>query len=223
MGFQEDCRGKVPSSSHYISNTYYPHDLLLSMLILILWLRYCLSDFSTVKSLAAVSLLYSLKGSHYSQPKLKGQTASPFLQGRSEVKSLSLVRLFATSQTAASQAPLSMEFSRQEYWNGLPFPSPGDLPDSGIELRSPALQVDALPSKPSGKPKNRAVGCHSLFQEIFPTKGLNPGLPHCRQTLYHQSYKLSVILLHGKFVSSFPSIYLFSYLSISIQIHGYVF
>ena len=44
-----------------------------------------------------------------------------------------------------------MEFSRQEYWNGLPFPSPGDLPNPGIEPRSPALQADALPSEPPGK------------------------------------------------------------------------
>ena len=50
------------------------------------------------------------------------------------------------------QAPLSMGFSRQEYWSGLPFPSPGDLPDPGIEPRSPALQADALTSEPSGKP-----------------------------------------------------------------------
>ena len=50
--------------------------------------------------------------------------------------------------TVARQAPLSMEFSRQEYWNGLPFPTPGDLPNPGIEPRSPALQVDSLPSEP---------------------------------------------------------------------------
>ena len=50
--------------------------------------------------------------------------------------------------TVAYQAPLSMGFSRQEYWSGLPFPSPGDLPNPGIEPGSPALQADALPSKP---------------------------------------------------------------------------
>ena len=50
------------------------------------------------------------------------------------------------------QAPLSMEFSRQEYWSGLPFPSPGDLPDPGTEPQSPALQADTLPSEPPGKP-----------------------------------------------------------------------
>ena len=64
-----------------------------------------------------------------------------------KVKSLSHVRLFATQWTVAYQAPPSMGFSRQEYWSGLPFPSPGDLPNSGIELGSPALQADALPSE----------------------------------------------------------------------------
>ena len=68
------------------------------------------------------------------------------------VKSLSHIRLFATPWTIAYQALSSMGFSRQEYWSGLPFPSPGDLPNSGIELGSPALQADALTSEPSGKP-----------------------------------------------------------------------
>ena len=63
-------------------------------------------------------------------------------------KSLSRVRLFATLWTVAHQVPPSMGFSRQEYWSGLPFPSPGDLPDPRIELRSPALQADALTSEP---------------------------------------------------------------------------
>ena len=68
------------------------------------------------------------------------------------MKSLSHVQLFATPWTVAHQAPLSMEFSRQEYWSGLPFPSPGDLLDPGIEPGSPALQADALPSEPPGNP-----------------------------------------------------------------------
>ena len=66
-----------------------------------------------------------------------------------KVKSLSCVRLFVTPWTAGHQAPLSMGFSRQEYWSGLPFPSPGDLPNPGIEPKSPALQADALTSEPS--------------------------------------------------------------------------
>ena len=57
----------------------------------------------------------------------------------------------ATAWTVAYQAPPSMGFSRQEYWSGLPFPSPGDLPNPGIEPGSPALQTDALPSEPPGK------------------------------------------------------------------------
>ena len=69
-------------------------------------------------------------------------------KGKVKVKSLSRVRLFVTPWTVAHQASPSMEFSRHEYWGGLPFPSPGDLPDPGIELRSPALQADALPSEP---------------------------------------------------------------------------
>ena len=54
--------------------------------------------------------------------------------------------------SAACSVPLFMEFSRQEYWSGMPFPSPGDLPNPGIEPRSPALWVDSLPSEPPGKP-----------------------------------------------------------------------
>ena len=66
----------------------------------------------------------------------------------------SRVQLFATLWTVAYQAPQSMEFFRQEYWSELPFPSPGDLLDPGIEPRSPALQADALPSEPPGKPSS---------------------------------------------------------------------
>ena len=69
------------------------------------------------------------------------------------MKSLSRVRLCVTPWTVAYQAPPSMGFSRQECWSGLPFPSPGDLPNPGIEPGSPSLQADALPSEPPGKPK----------------------------------------------------------------------
>ena len=70
-------------------------------------------------------------------------------KGRSEVKSLSHIRLFVTPWTVAYQVPPSVGFSRKEYWIGLPFPSPGDLPHPGVE----------------------------------------PGLPHCRQTHYHLSHQ----------------------------------
>ena len=146
------------------------------------------------------------------------------------VKLLSRVRLFATPWTVAHQAPPSMGFSRQEYWSGLPFPSPGGRPYPGIEPRSPALQADALTFEPPGKPLtfkvflqitaakcavlscsvvsdslqshelyspwnspvlNTGVGSLSLLQGIFPTQGLNPGLPHCRRILYQMSHKES--------------------------------
>ena len=68
---------------------------------------------------------------------------------------LSRVQLFATLWTVALQVPLSMGFPREEYWSGLPFPPPEDLPDPGIKSASPvspALQVDSFPAEPSGKP-----------------------------------------------------------------------
>ena len=83
----------------------------------------------------------------------------------------------------------SLEFSRPEYWSGWPFPSPGDLPNPGIEPRSPTLQVGFLPAEPQGKPKNTAVGSLSLLQEIFPTQESNWGLLHCRWILYQRSYQ----------------------------------
>ena len=67
------------------------------------------------------------------------------------MKSLSRVQLFETPWTVAYQAPPSMGFSRQEYCSGLPFPSPGDLPNPGIEPWSPALETDTLTSEPPGK------------------------------------------------------------------------
>ena len=73
------------------------------------------------------------------------------------MKSLSRVRLFATPWTVAYQAPPFTVFSRQEYWSGLPFPSPGDLPNPGIKPGSPALHTDSLPSEPPGKLKERGI------------------------------------------------------------------
>ena len=60
-------------------------------------------------------------------------------------------------QTVAHQGPLSLRYSRQEYWSGLPFPSPGDLPDAGVEPGSSALQADSLPTEPQGKPSHHVT------------------------------------------------------------------
>ena len=78
-------------------------------------------------------------------------------------------------------------FSRQEYWSGLPYSPPGDLPNPEIKPRSPTLQVDSLPSEPPGKPKNNGVGSLSLLQANFLTQKLNQGLLHYQQILYQLS------------------------------------
>ena len=94
------------------------------------------------------------------------------------MKSLSRVQLFATLWTAAHQGPPSMGFSRQEYWSGLPFPYPGDLPNPGAKPRSATLQADTLPSEPPGKIneaksavkhyKKSTIGKHQIVR-LFPT------------------------------------------------------
>ena len=86
--------------------------------------------------------------------------------------------------TAARQAPWSMGSSRQEDWSGLPFSSPGDLPNPGMEPRSPAMQADSLPAEPPGKPKKTGMGSLSLLQQIFPSQELNRGLLHGKWTHY---------------------------------------
>ena len=84
-----------------------------------------------------------------------------------------------------------MEFSQPDSWSGQPFPSPGDLPNPGIKPRSPAWQVNSLPSEPQGKPKNSGVGSLSLLQGIFPNQESNRGLLHCRWILNQLSYQES--------------------------------
>ena len=95
---------------------------------------------------------------------------------RSEwVKLFSCVLLFATPWSVAHQAPQSMEFSRQEYWSGLPFSSPGDLPNPGIESGSPTLQADALSSEPPRKHQRDGETVETVSDFIF--GGLQN---HCR-------------------------------------------
>ena len=111
-----------------------------------------------------------------------------------KVKSLSRVRLFATPWTAAHQAPPSMGFSRQEYWSGLPFPSPGDVPDPGIEARSPALQADALTSEPERFPlwDTATLNCLNLgmihiFSVHIYSKRSSPSAPLSKCSMAHHS------------------------------------
>ena len=82
-----------------------------------------------------------------------------------------------------------MEFSRQEYWSGWLIPSPRDIPNPGIEPRSPALHVDSLPSEPQGKPKNDWRGQPIPSPADLPNPELNRGLLHCMWILHQLSYK----------------------------------
>ena len=93
-----------------------------------------------------------------------------------------------TPWAVAHQALLSMGFPRQEYWSGLPSPTPGDVPNPELKPRSPAWQADSLPSEPLGKAMNTEVGSLSHLQGIFPTQELNQGLLNCRQILYQLSF-----------------------------------
>ena len=82
---------------------------------------------------------------------------------------IAIVQLFDTSWTVAHQAPLSMGFSRQEYWSGLPFPSPGDLPDPGVEPMLPALAGRFLPLSRQGSPVVTAhmeLNVYAMYKEI---------------------------------------------------------
>ena len=97
------------------------------------------------------------------------------------------------SEVSESQSCLTlcdpMDYTAHGILQEKPFPSPGDLPNPGIEPRSSALQADPLPAEPQGKPKNTAVGSLSLLQRIFLTQESNRGLLHCRWILYQLSYE----------------------------------
>ena len=150
------------------------------------------------------------------QARILGWVAFPFSRGSSQLRYLTQVSCIAGgffTSWATREA--------QECWSGWPIPSPVDLPNPGIKLGSPELQVNSLPTEESGSPGHhkvkvkslscvwlcdpmdcnlpvfsvhgifqaRRLGCHFFFQEIIPTQGLNLGLPHCRQTLYHLSHQ----------------------------------
>ena len=87
-----------------------------------------------------------------------------------QCKPLSPAQFFVTIWTVARQASLSMGFSRQDYWSGLPIPSPGDLPDTGIEPGSPELQADSLLSEPPGKLKAKSPNSEILFPNVVENK-----------------------------------------------------
>ena len=112
--------------------------------------------------------------------------------GERKCQLLSCFRLFANTWTIAHQTPLSMGFPRQEYWTGLPFTSPGDLPDSGIEPSSPALQADSLPSELPQQPLSMLIikAMKSKTKKQFPTWSQN-WLPPCNISSHSKLVHLS--------------------------------
>ena len=106
-------------------------------------------------------------------------------------KSLQSCQTLCDPWTVAHQAPLSMGFSRQEYWSGLPCPSPGDLPTQGSNpclVRLLHWQAGSLPLVPPGKTQNTGVGCHSLPQGNLPDPGIELRSPALYRILYHLSH-----------------------------------
>ena len=102
-------------------------------------------------------------------------------------------------------------------------PSPGDLPNTGIEPRSPSLQADSLPAEPQGKPKNTGEGGLSLLQGIFPTQESNWGLLHCRWILYQLSYQGSPNSVQGFLFFPHPCQHLLSVAFLMAKIDLFVF
>ena len=153
------------------------------------------TNFSSAQTFGfAMSSLFLSRWCHCGFPKSSGFhffevcTTKPLFLLMTIVKeSCSIMADSATPKTVVCQASLYMEFSGQEYWSGLLFPSLGDRPDTGIKPRSPALQVNSLPSVPPGKPKNSRVGNLSLLQVIVPSQGSSRGLLCCRRILYELS------------------------------------
>ena len=129
------------------------------------------------------------------------------------LRHFSNVRFFANIWRVACQAPLSMGFSRQECWSGLPFPSPGDLPDTGVKPSSPALQADSLPPEPPEEPKERKGGSqrHPCILQTVGCRRTNPPKlqlrnrrPEPRTALTVQRPSLSFLIHTAEAGSSLP-------------------
>ena len=122
-----------------------------------------------------------------------------FLAMQWKCQSFSCVWLFVTPWTVAHQAPLSVEFSRQEYWSGLPFPSPGDLYDPGTEHGSPTLQADSLLTELPGNPLlcRRTITTLSLKKKIRESSFLRS--PEC-ETLKTEPLQISSIIRTETFI-----------------------
>ena len=134
-----------------------------------------------------------------------------------KVKATHCACLFATPWTIACQTPLPTELSRQEYWSGLPFPSPEDIPNPDIKPRSPALQADSLPSEPLGKSKNTGVAYPVLAYPFSrgSSRSRNPTWVFCIAGGFFTSW----VILSDKNVFLLPSYYVTKVLSFLPLLH----
>ena len=109
---------------------------------------------------------------------------------------MAVAQLFLTLRPRGLEptGSVSVGVSRQEYWSGLPCPPPGDLSHPGVKPRPPTLQADSLPAEPRGKFTNTGVGSLSILQGIFPSKGSNLGLLHCRLILHYLRHQGPVFI-----------------------------
>ena len=124
------------------------------------WIKDLLSMASSIRTRPSFPLSQSLPSGSFHKPLILLHQRADRLKPQSQKTNQPDHTDHATPWTVAYQAPLSMGFSRQQCWSGLPFPSPGDLPNPGIKPGSPTLQAGALPSEPPGKPHMD----HSLVQ-----------------------------------------------------------
>ena len=121
-----------------------------------------------------------------------------FIPLKSQLWNISLCVCVYQSESCSVMSNSLQPHELYSLWNSpdqnirVPFPSPGHLPNPGIEPGSPASQAGSLPADPQGKPKNTGVGSLSLLQGIFLNQGSNRGLLHCRWILYQLSYQWSV-------------------------------
>ena len=121
-----------------------------------------------------------------------------------------------TLWTVAYQASPSMGFSRQEYWSGLPFPSPGDLPDPGIEPGFPTLEADTLISEPPGKPRVPLSWLRTQVQSLV--RELRSHKPHCMVKINKYFLNVSSLLIKTDiYQSGVVCLFLPSFLALHVQ------
>ena len=170
----------------------------------------CPGHWNIFRSDSGLHPLWATSMTHWWPSKIAPHVAKyPLVKVTVLVAHISCIWLFATPWTVAHQSSLPMGFSRQEYWSGLPFPSPGDLSNPGIKSESPTLQADSLQSEPPGKPK------YPLQAKINSSENIELG--NFRDAFSLSSYLAlwSLWYLRSVLNEKFGSVYFFLLLNVS--------